>query len=1067
MVKAQTKHYGVFVLRTPLFTPEAVANLQHELRQVVPDYDMIAQHIEFNEALWLANPRLYSRLRERELDKYPDTRLTLEKYVLRMSQRATPFGISAGLCGAHLGQVATVQCLGDMKGHRALKLDAGCAELIKNSILRHPALREHFSWHWNDARAVVGQGELVIADPGDSQPACYRHYFIPDSRQLARLRQLVGQEFNVSSFINSIAELLMIEEKEARKVFDALASIRLIIPDVTLPMHGSGLLQFLNTIPPSLAHKARDVLAPLNTIAQLMGTIPKELGQSAIPIYQAIRYQLAELPGGEAVANPVQIDLITHQPAVAISASQGARLVDEVTKIIQFNPEPDALLKHFKTRFTSKYGSAEVPLLLALDRDFGIGYGFTCYSKDDLLQDASFLYDTPPPSSKVTLDWLNQYILQTLMQQDVWPQTLELPDTLFMDVKRVSLPPSDTLAVVGTLIALDPASDRFSFWLRQLKGHSAVTWLGRFCESDAQISNIAMLLAEDEQQRCEHDTIMADVIYASHGRDGNVTRHSAIREYEIEYFQNSRLSEEHIIRLSDITVSVKQDQVVLRSSRLNKYILPRLSSAHNTRRLHHPALYQFFGDVFRQSGSYDLPNFDGVLRILKRLPQISCGSLILKPASWWIDMAERSRIMQESQVSGIEQAIIDAAKRLSWPEYVSVGTGDQLLDLNLNDNMHRQILYDMLINDGISQLSASFANTFSAGEKGLCYHELYLPFRVDSSPECAPKLFGSKVPKALAEQLKPLFLRINSACRVHANRATKYSQQELQHAERWVFFSIRCGRGVINPLLTRYLLPLLNAAVDKGKLSQWFFIRYDDPHSHLRLRLQGDVFYLRHAFFAGLQEINRVFSGLLNIIEQSYQPEFSRYGGVKGVHLAESIFCFDSLSTAQFLRNSGEQTAQLTEYALSSVDSLLTVLGLSVPEKYLLMNIICEKYYAEFNVSGLRKRSLDKNYRRIMQRSALMATLSREGVAPVPYTSLRVRNQQLIALRKAEKKDAETELNDDVIIACIPAYIHMCMNRLFSHNRRLKEMMICDFLRKTYESHLVREHISRKERSLS
>lgn len=1066
MVKAQERHFGVFVLRTPLFTPEEVANLQRELRKAVPDYDVIAQHAEFDEALWLANPRLYKRLRERELDKYPDTRLTLEKYVLRMSQRATPFGISAGLCGAHLGQVASVQCFGDMKGRRAVKLDAGFAELLKHSILRHPALREYFSWRWNDARAVLGQGELVISAPGDKQPACYRHYFIPDSRQLVRLRHLVGMEFNASSITRSIAELLTIEKEEARKVFDALAAVGLVIPNVALPLRGSRLLQFLNAIPSPLAHNASDLLVPLNTIAQLMSTIPEDLGKSAIPVYQEIRHQLAELPGGEAVAHPLQIDLITHKPAVTISATQGARLVNEVAKIIQFNPEPDVLLTHFKTRFISKYGSAEVPLLLALDRDFGIGYGFTCYSKDDLLQDASFIYNTPPPRSEVTLDWLNQYVLQTLVQQDIWPQTLQLPDELFMDVKRVSLPLGDTLAAVGTLIALDPTSDRFTFWLRQLKGHSAVTWLGRFCESDAQISNIATLLAEDEQQHCERDTIVADVIYASQGRDGNVTRHSVIREYEIEYFQNSELPKEHVICLSDITVSVKQDQVVLRSSRLNKYILPRLSSAHNTRRLHHPALYQFFGDVFRQSGSYDLPNFDAVLRILKRLPQINCGSLILKPASWWIDVAERSRIMQESQVSGIERAIVDAAQRLSWPEYVSVGTGDQLLDLNLNDDMHRQILYDMLVNDGINQLSASFADTFSAGEKGLSYHELFLPFRVDSWQECAPKFFGGKVPKVLAEQLKPLYIRVNTACRVHANRASEYSQQELQHAERWVFFSIRCGRGAINPILTRYLLPLLNAAMQKGKLSQWFFIRYDDPHSHLRLRIQGDVFYLRHTFFAELQEINRVFSGLLTIVEQSYQPEFSRYGGVQGVHLAESIFCLDSLSTAQFLRDGGEQSTQLTEYALSSVDSLLTILGLSVPEKYLLMNIICERYYAEFDVSGLRKRSLDKNYRRIMQRSALMVTLSREGEAPVPYTSLRVRNQQLIKLRKVEKQVEGTGLNSDEIIACTPAYIHMCMNRLFSHNRRLKEMMICDFLRKTYESHLVREHASKEVRGL-
>ncbi|POP70115.1 lantibiotic dehydratase [Pseudomonas syringae] len=1065
MVTALAKHFGVFVLRTPLFVPAEIEILQAELRKSHPDCQTFAQNVLFNEALWLASQRLHGLVQAQQLEKYPDAILALERYLLRMSQRATPFGISAGICAGVLGDKAVVTPPDRSNARRYVRLDAGCALWLKAHILHTPALRRLLTWSWNDARCILGQAELFIAGPDEEQPHRQQHSFMPDNSLVGNLRERVEGRFQADTVMTAIRDVLCCNPDEAEQVFDYLTRQGLAIPEITRLSRNHDVLNALNDAYDGKDDDALPFINSLNDVSQQLTSVNRTLEQPVLAGYQHIKQHLAGLVPAAALKNPVHVDLITPCPTIAPSTDQASRLVNDVLKIMRFSASAGDVLENFIGRFVTRYGSKEVPLLLALDKDLGVGYGFTCYGKEDLLQDASFIYRANTSCPEVVVDTLNQYVIETLLMKGRDVQDLVLPERLFnANVKRV-YPQGDTLAAVGTLLETESESGDFSFLLRQLKGPSAVTWLGRFCEADEHIANIAATLAEDEQHSLGDKGIVADVIYAAQGRDANVTQHSPVRKYEIEYFLRSELQGDRAITLGDIVISIRDGEVILRSVTLNKRIFPRLSCAHNTRRLHHPPIYQFFGDVFMQAGYYTLPDFSAALKMTKKLPRIRFGSLVLQPAVWWIGENDRETIQREAVVSGIIPAINRLRKQRSLPANISVGEGDHLLEISLDDPLHAKIFYEFIVTDKISTIREALSSFGSDASNERGHHEMFIPFKILGEQVKNKKASFIRLPESLVEQLahdttkktQDGIISFPNTCSV---------EQISQHANQWVFTSVWCGRGLVDAILTKYILPWAVSAETEGYLDQWFYVRYDDPRAHIRLRFKGDKSQIRERLHSELQRINDVFAGQLSFSYECYEPESDRYGGLAGLQFAEDIFCLDSWSAANFLAKPGATNHDelMTEYCLNSMDSLLSVLGLKIEEKYLVMNEICRKYYAEFDVSGQRKNSLDKNYRRILTRSTVLKELVQHGASGVYEECIDIRNKKIGVLLSNAVKARQEWLQHADIVTFIPAYFHMCLNRLFSDNRRLKEMMIGDLLRRSYESHLARKYPQKKKR---
>ena len=111
-------------------------------------------------------------------------------------------------------------------------------------------------------------------------------------------------------------------------------------------------------------------------------------------------------------------------------------------------------------------------------------------------------------------------------------------------------------------------------------GVSAANLLSRFAHLDTEIEKLVKDISRKESELVA-DGILAEIVHLPGSRVGNILSRPHLREYEIVYLANSDLVEEKKIYIDDLMLSYRGGELVLRSKRLNRRIIPRLTSAHN------------------------------------------------------------------------------------------------------------------------------------------------------------------------------------------------------------------------------------------------------------------------------------------------------------------------------------------------------------------------------------------------------------------------------------------------------------------------------------------------------
>ena len=113
----------------------------------------------------------------------------------------------------------------------------------------------------------------------------------------------------------------------------------------------------------------------------------------------------------------------------------------------------------------------------------------------------------------------------------------------------------------------------------------------------------------------------------------------------------------------------------------------------------------------------------------------------------------------------------------------------------------------------------------------------------------------------------------------------------------WLYVKLYGGTTALDDVLTEVVPALLQELSAQGVLSRWFFIRYGDPHTHLRIRFKSPE---PRGSSALLPLVSAAFNPQLaagrlwKIQFDTYEREIERYGGVDGLSAAEEIFCADS-----------------------------------------------------------------------------------------------------------------------------------------------------------------------------
>src|SRR5262249_37205506 len=151
--------------------------------------------------------------------------------------------------------------------------------------------------------------------------------------------------------------------------------------------------------------------------------------------------------------------------------------------------------------------------------------------------------------------------------------------------------------------------------------------LARFCHADPELrQRLENHILHEE--RLQSDAVFAEIVHLPEGHFGNFICRPTLRAYEIPYLGCSGVASSQQIAAADLAVSVRGDRIILRSQRLGREVIPRMSSAHSFT-LSGLSVYRFLCTLQYQGIAQNLRWDWGALKDAPFLPRVIIGRLVL------------------------------------------------------------------------------------------------------------------------------------------------------------------------------------------------------------------------------------------------------------------------------------------------------------------------------------------------------------------------------------------------------------------------------------------------------
>ena len=1018
-----------FVLRSPALPVEALfaatppgceGGDEGALRQILRE---LIRRKAVREAVALASPDLDARL-----DPWLDGSLEgaeaqgvargLLKYLSRMCGRATPFGLFAAVSTGAWGPASRFAVGPWQDCRKALRLDWGVLESLVDLLEESPEVRARTTYRPNSSLAARGGWYRYLERR--SQAGGGRTYHLEAAEATPHLDFALQQArggVGLDELTRQLADHLSVAPEDARAFLDQIVAAQVLCGDLQPPLTSPDPLgQVIRALQahPDTAAKA----TPLQALAAELDRVrTAPLGEAAGgPRRVAAGLEGLGLPAG--TRDLLQVDLFRPAPELALSPvvrralEAGAETLRRLTL-----PPPEGPLDRFRAAFQARYDARWVPLLEALDEEGGLGFDGGVPADSPLLEGVPF----PGGPAPRLLSPRDRYLLAQVPRWQglsVW----ELGEAEMAALAQPDPPafPASFAALVSLGADSAEALDQgeFQFWMEHHSGPTAARWLGRFASGDPVLKDrLQAHLRKEEAAR--PDAAFAEVLHAPEGRLGNVLARPALRDFEIPFLATAGVPAERILPPSDLEVTVRGRRVHLASRRLGREVVPRLSSAHNFNQ--GPVVYRFLAHLQDQDGRSGGWSW-GALADQPFLPRVTRGRQVLAKARWRIEAADLKAALAGSggEAWGAFQSL---RKDRGLPRFVLLTEADNALLVDLDEGLWVETLRHLVANRAAFTLVECFpgpAQALLAGPEGRFAHELVIPFEAAPSSEVRPAPL-------------PAFGQ--------APESRSYAP-----GSEWLYAKVYGGPASADRLLVD-LDPLIRECGAEGLWDRWHFLRYLDPHPHLRLRFHGEPRRLVADLLPRLHahlEIQRQQGLLWTWQLDTFEPEWERYGGPQGFPLAEQWFFEDSREIQRRL------VAELTPEArwragLRGVDAIWAALGLGLEARRDLARAARERFRKEFRDDGEGAAAMGAKFRDLRRGLEAGFPLAPEDPLPAGLSGLP-------PLREAFDRGV---LSVD-LPGLAASLSHMHLNRLLRSEHRAQEWVLMEFLARLYESRVAR-----------
>lgn len=835
------------------------------LRQVWAE-ESVAEAVEF------ASPVLARRVEAvcagQRLDRRQLRRMvsSVTRYLLRITGRATPFGVFAGVAAVRFGPELKVRWGGR---HRAVaRADAVWLTDVITQMESCPQLLARLPVVTNNLCFVRGERLIVPYQPHTHGPGwiasvevSMRHtravrMVVQAARSPIRYGELAGKlaaDFPTTpgSAIDS-----MLAELVARHVL--VSSLR--APVTTTDAFGYVLNQLT-------AVHADDILrvAPrLRELREIQAELAMHNRTPSARTSRGVRKSAADRMRAvsDSAEQPVTVDLrLECEIVLPHQVAREAEVAASVLMRLTAHPFGTSAWQDYHEKFLERYGSGSlVPIMELVDTDVGLGFPAGYRGSAD---------DSSAPRLSVRDERLLALAQQAAMDgsDEIILDERGISALEVGDLAKVQVPPHVELCV--QIQATSPyALGRGEFELVVVSApRAAGTMAGRF---------IDLLDASDRDRMAQ---VFAQLPTSDVGampvqlsfpplypRTENVMRVPTLLPHTI-FLAEHRAPSDALIPVEDLAVGGDWRRLYLVSLSRQRQLEPTVLHALDFR-AQTPPIARFLCELVRaQAAAYT--QFDwGAASRLPFLPRVRHGRTVLSTTRWNLSAADLPAL--GAPWPDWTAAMSAWQHRYRVPAAAYLCEGDRRIRLDLDERAHLALLRAHLDRSGHATL-AEAPDAQAHGWLDGRPHEIVVPL-VTARPTRWPP-----IPQRSAPDL-----------------AIGRDHGHLPGCSEWLFAKLYVHPDRQSEVLADYL-PRLLSTWDSPP--EWWFVRYRDPEPHLRLRIRlpsphgfGHTAHKVGTWTADLRHL-----GLVRYVQlDTYYPETARYGAGKVMSAGEATFAADS-----------------------------------------------------------------------------------------------------------------------------------------------------------------------------
>jgi lantibiotic biosynthesis protein len=782
------------------------------------------------------------------------------RYVLRMTGRATPFGLFAGIAPVGLGDSATVRW---GEHHRAtIRLDAEWLTAVVTRLECCPRLLRRLPVMANNVR-IVRADRLIAPYQPQIGEATVADVSVRHTRAVQAVMRLARSPVVFGDLAARLSEdLANAPTSSVERLLTELVSLGMLLTSLRPPMTVTDplghILGQLNAVDADalaevtdLVHKLRGVHDEVARHNRAISPAERRHRRAGIAAQMRVKEDQAD--------SPILVDL-RLDAEVVLPRAVGREAEAAAAALARLTPYPGGMpiWQDYHTAFLERYGiGAFVPVLELVNADTGLGFPATYRGSARAVPSEGLARrdeQLMALAQTAAITGADEVVLTDRMIDRLGGEMRQVPPhvELFMELQAATASAIQrgefTLIVAGASRAAGATTGRFldlpdaadqNRFRAMCSGLSTI----RLGALPVQLSCPPMVVRTESAARAPvmHSAVVP--IAECHESAGNT------------------------IQLDDMAVGADAEGLFLVSVSKQRLIEPTALNSVEFRYHSHP-LTRFLCEVTRARAAVYMPFSWGAAGSLPFLPRVRYGRSVLMPARWRLtvdDLPDR-----RAPWARWRDALASWGRQHRLPAVVFLVEADNRLRLDLDQGLHQMLLRARLDRHGTAMLDeAPAADAF--GWLGGRSHEIVAPLTSSRPAVTSP---FSKVTGRIA--------------------VTSRDVGQLPGCSTCLYAKLYAHPTRL-PEVLRRVPGLVSRWSDQPPL--WWSLPYLDPEPHLRLRLRlaSPDAYGRAAQRVGdwAAELRR--DGLIGRMQlDTYYPETGRYGSGDAMACAESAFAADS-----------------------------------------------------------------------------------------------------------------------------------------------------------------------------